>query len=1399
MTAKSYLSDGLGEDLSLKARALLEQRAQIAARHRESIRGNADRSSTPLTAGQEMIWLATQLDPKSAIYNRSIAMRLKGELDYRGLQRALSEVVRRHEVLRSRIIAVAGIPSQESFQIDSVPLPVIDLSTVPQDEVKTRLRQLLDEEARRPFDLATGPFLRAGILRETGTDNTLFISTHHIASDGWSDGVLLEELALLYSAFAAGDPSPLTELPTQFGDFAIWQRERPDEEIQQHIAYWRDKLTLAPVQLSLPLDGSHEEFPSADGGRVVLRLHPDVVNRLESIGREQGATLPMTMLAAFQLLLSRLSGESDVIVGVLNSGRTRSELEGLIGFFSVTLPVRVAISPDITFRELLTSVRIAMLEAHDHREVPLRKLVDALRLSPGSNRTDIAQVLFNFRNLPLVQASFAHIEVHPVDMFNGCCPADLDLEIRECGETRECELRYNAALFEASTASRMLHHFETLLQSVADAPDEAIGHLSILTPEERHQIVVEWNETNAPPLERLFLHEMIETQARATPDATALITEAAKLSYGELDARANALAEVLQSRGAHPGSLVGLCMERSPALIISILATWKAGAAFVPLDTEYPAERLGVMLADCRPVLLVVDSVGDALLGSHLVERLLVDAAFIESLTAREQSPPVSLNEDAVACVLYTSGSTGIPKGVLSTHRGIANNILDMQSRFMLQESDCTMQQTSIGFDAAAWEWLWPLAVGARVFLATPGGQRDPDYLLRALAERSVTVFNTTPSVLRVLVEQPEFISCGRIRLITAAGEVLSRSLEQRVLSRMPWVQLANLYGPSEASITVTAWICERGNRRLSVPIGRPQANAEIYILDREFQPVPVGVVGEIFIGGIAVSNGYLNRPELTAERFLPHPFRGAGSERVYRTGDMARFDENGVIEYVGRRDNQLKIRGVRVELEEIEAALNELPAIRESAVIARDDSDGDRLPIAYIVLRDQAIDLLDIRRGLERKLPPQVIPAAIIPVTEIPRNENGKLERRALPDASNGFQLVGTSKPPRYPLERHLAAIWEEMLNVSEVGIDDSFFDLGGHSLIAVRMLRRVDDEVGDSVSLREFYLEPTIAAMSRKIYRLPAPGMPLGAPPVLKLRGGEKRPPLLYVNGQPPGAGLYALKLPRYLHPDQPVYIVRTPIFDAAVTPEDLAAQLIERIREAVPKGPYVLAGNCLGGWLALEMARQLVAAGERVPLVGILHPVGRVPVHGGFRLVRRLASLCGVPEDFDLGEFRNPRMYTASIMARTGHVLLRADSRRKIAIAAAVGRGVGRYAMRQVARATSIVSKNRHNGAAGSESATTQAQHVPALNEIEVHRRYWWTAMMGYVPRKYPGRILVLWPRKERGTHPWDPAHDWRHLSSDIEWQVVPGTHDSMVREDFASSARALASSIEKAMTA
>ncbi len=1397
MIRETRFTDAQAEQpvLSAAALALIEQRADTAAQRRGQIRRDPDRVSTPLSSGQQIVWLFTELYPAAAAYNRPMAMRLIGSLDHTALQRAISEIVRRHEVLRSRIAMNGEIPAQNTFPIDTIPLPVTDLSALPEGAREARVRELLDAEARRPFDLAAGPLLRAGILRVADSDQTLFINTHHIAADGWSDGILVEELRALYGAFAAGDPSPLPELPTQYRDFAAWQREQEGAaEGGRHAAWWRERLAGAPVELELPADRPRPDLPSMAGGRVTISLRPELVEALESIGRQEGATLAMTMLAAFHLLLARLTGQSDVIVSLSIAGRTRADVEGLIGLFSSTVPVRVAVDREMTFRELLARVRIAMLEAHDHQDVPLGVLLDALPSPPGARRAHVPQALFNFRNMPFVRPSLPGLEVHAVDMFNGCCVTDLDLEVSERGEGRECELRYSAELYDECTASRLLAHFGTLLEAIAASPDETAGRLSLLTAEERRKILVEWNDTARELPARLHLHELIEDQVHATPDAIALESETGELTYRELDRRANALAHELVLRDVRPGSLVGVCMERSPELVVSVLAAWKAGAAFVPLDTEYPRDRLAMMLEDCSPALLLADHAGASVLGSHAM--LMIDANHLGGLGGGDTPPPVAQEADAVACLLYTSGSTGVPKGVLSTHRGIANNLLDMQSRYPLEKNDCTLQQTSLGFDGAAWEVFWPLIVGARVYLTRPGGQRDPAYLVKVIAEHEIAMFCSTPSVLQVMMDQSGFTQCGHLRRITAIGEVLSPALQERVLSSMPRVELVNVYGPTETSITVTAWTCERESHRRSVPIGRAQANAEIYILDSGLEPVPVGVAGEIYIGGVPVSRGYLNRPALTAERFIPHPFRRESGERVYRSGDMARFGADGIIEYIGRRDHQLKIRGVRVELGEIEATLDRLPAVKESIVVAHEDAAGEKRLIAYVVLHDRTVTPLELRRALENRLPSHFVPAVIIPLEAMPRNTNGKVDRAALPDASSGIQSsVPDDDAPRNDLERSIATIWRDLLELHEIGIRDSFFDLGGHSLLAVRMLQRVANEIGEAVSLRALYAEPTIAAMAALMSGVASPGAVAHTSPILRLQKGGARPPIFYLHGQPPGGGRYAHALRDYLDAEQPIYIVRTPIFDAPVTVEGVATELVERIRAEEPTGPYLLAGNCFGAWLALEIARQLLALGESVPLVAIMHPVARIPLHLGYRTMRRLAVLGGVPEMYHATEASSAGQYLRHTIGQIWEEQRRSSSRQQLGRLVRATRWLMGYVGSETRKRISARFSRARPMPSAEEQEAANACRLSPDEQVAAHRGHWWDAWMNYRPQAYPGRVTMIWPAEEPGNPPWNPTGTWAHLTSALDWRIVPGNHQTMLREHFRFVAQELRAFIDE----
>jgi amino acid adenylation domain-containing protein len=1040
-------------------------------------------------------------------------------------------------------------------------------------------------------------------------------------------------------------------------------------------------------------------------------------------------------------------------------------------------------------------VRTAMLEAQDHQEVPLGALLDAVPSADGMRAAQVSQVLFNFRNMPFVPASLAGLVVRPVDVFNGGCVADLDLEVSQRGGDWECDLRYGSELYDDRTAARLLGHFGTLLDDIVASPEKAVGRLSLLTPDERHRILVGWNDTARELPDCLNVPGLIEAQTRATPDSVALRSDRGAITYRDLDRRASALSESLVVRGISAGSFIGVCMDRSIELVTSILGIWKAGGAFVPLDMDHPRSRLEMMLEDSRPALVIVDHAGLAALGEHDFDTLLIDADYLAELGGRDAPPEVEHQPDAVACVLYTSGSTGLPKGVLSTHRGIANNLLDMQLRYPLSKNDCVLQQTSIGFDGAAHELFWPLIAGAQVYLAPPLAQRDPRQIVAIIGEQKISMFGCTPSVLRLMVDQPGFKHSADLRRVNVMGEVLPPALQDQFFSAMPNTELVNIYGPAEASITVAVWTCERRGHRPSVPIGRPQANVEIYILDAGMEPVPIGVAGEIYIGGVALSRGYLNRPELTAERFIPHPFRPQSGERVYRTGDIARYGADGVIEYIGRRDHQLKIRGVRVELGEIEATLDRLAGVKESVVVAY-DAGGEKRVVAYVVLDDKSLTPSNLRRSLENRLPAPFMPAAIVPIDSMPRNPHGKADRAALPDQSHTFE---TRRPdvvaPRNDLERSIATIWRDLLGVQEIGIRDSFFDFGGHSLLAVRMLQRVSDELGEAVSLRDLYAQPTIGAMAATMSGIASPGAVAQASPVLRLQKGGARPPLFYLHGQPPGGGRYAHALRDFMPADQPIYIVRLPIFDRPVTAEGVSAELVEEIRAAHPTGPYLLAGNCFGAWLALEVARQLLAHGETVPLVAIMHPNARIPPHLGYRSIRRLALLAGVPENLHVTEAASATDYVRRMATLVWQHQRRSSPRRLLGRVAAAGAWAAGYLSARTKTFVSSLRTRTKPPSSPEEQAAANACYLSPDEQVTAHYGYWWDAWMNYVPRPYPGRVTMLWPAEVAGNPPWNPTASWSDLAPALDWRVVPGDHVTMMKDQFQFVAQELRACIDE----
>ena len=1364
MKSKSAQKEIKTAGLSAAARALLEQRAKVAAHLHSRIPRSTGGGSAPLSFGQEIIWLSTQLDKNTSAFNRCSALRIIGRLNNDALQRALSAIVERHEVLRSRVAMEEGKPRIYSFDAGLIPLPVIDVPT------QARVTEMLLAEATRPFDLETGPLLRAGLLRVNEGTCTLYITTHHIASDGWSDGVMLSELQELYSAFLLGDESPLPEPAIQYRDFAEWQRSDADDSAARDATYWRARLAGAPVAQEFPADHIRPENVSTDGGQVTKVVPRALVESVESIGRHEGATPAITSLAAFVLLQSRLTGQFDAVVGLSFAGRRRAELEGIIGLFNVVVPLRVTVDPHMTFRELVAAVRIAVLEAHEHQSLPVTAIIDSL-----------PQTVFNFRNIPEYTLSLPGVAVDPVKTFNGGAFADLQLEIEERAGTWECELTFRTDLFEKSTAARLLGHYVTLLDSIAQNPDELAGRLQLLTQSERATML---KDSRGPVLDLprvLRIDELISAQAAKTPLALAVCSEAEALSYVELERQSNALAHELRSRAVANGELVGICMVRSIETIVAVLAVLKCGAAFVPLDTAHPANHIAQLVVDSKPVLVLVDRIGLTLLGTQKVETLLIDAQYLNGLDSTDTRLPIDYDRAAVACVLYTSGSTGLPKGVLSTHRGIASNLLAIQQMFPLDPDDCMLHCASLAFDVTAWEIFWPLTVGAHTCVARADGQRDGVYLAMLIRDQRIANVGFAPSMLKVMLDIPEFTSCSHVKRVMVYGEVLSPGLEEKFFARVPHADLYNLYGPSETSIIVTSWTCKRGKGKRSVPIGRPLPNTEVYVLDGECEPVPVGVAGEIYIGGVCVSNGYLNRPDLTAARFLPHPFRPEGSDRVYRSGDIARFRPDGAIEYIGRRDHQLKIRGVRVELEEIEAALDRLPDVRESVVIARRDAVGGLELIAYVATNTFATSVLDLRRALERELPAQFIPAQIVPLEEIPHGTSGKVDRAALPDPSTFSRLRRDGlEPPITEVEKQLVSIWKEMLGTRDVGIRDSFFNLGGHSLLAVSMLLRVSDEVGEGLSLRDFYREPTIQAMANVLSRQIADATGPGSCPILKVREGGAQPPLFYFNGQLPGGGRYAHKLAPYLPEDRGLYIVPVPIFDRPITIGGSANQAIERIRAVRPKGPYVLAGNCFGVPLALETAQKLMATGESVPLLILIHPGSLGPTHRWFRVMRRLALMSGVPERFHHEKFSNGLNHTFCTMREMWRVQQRMTWRGRIECVTGAGRWmVGFVAARSLRRIP-----------------RPEAEPESRENELTAHQRFMDDACFSYRFRTHRGKVAIIWPEEEvASSPPWDAHAMWRRFTPNYELRVVPGNHTTMLHEHFEHSARALAEFVDQ----
>jgi amino acid adenylation domain-containing protein/non-ribosomal peptide synthase protein (TIGR01720 family) len=1048
----------------------------------------------PLSFAQLRLWFLDRLEPGSAAYNIPAALRMQGRLSVPALAASLDEIVRRHEALRTSFAMAGEEPVQVIAPPLPLPLPVVDLAALPAAARQAAAGRLMAADARRPFDLGSGPLVRLTLLRLGAEEHLALASMHHIVSDGWSVGLFIHEVAALYEAYGAARPSPLPPLPVQYADFAVWQRQwLQGERLAALLEYWRRQLAGAPPLLELPYDRPRPAAQRFRGATRAAFLPASLAAALRALGRRESATLFMVLLAAWKAVLCRLSGREDLPVGTPIAGRTRVEAEGLIGFFVNNLVLRTDLGGDPEFAALLARVREAALGAYAHQDLPFEKLVDELQPARSLGHAPLFQVMFVLQNAARQALELPGLELTQVWTEAAAAQYDLTLVMDERGEQLMAAVEYDTDLFDAATMTRWLAQLGRLLAAAAEQPLRRLGELPLLSDGERQQLLVEWSDTAVERRRPGCLHQLFAVQAALTPRAPAVHFDGRTLSYGELEARANRLARRLRAAGVGPEKLVGVLAERSLELVVGLLAVLKAGGAYLPLDPRHPAPRRRFLLADAAVrVLLAEPELAADLELPELTTVPLLEATAVTAEAAPQDAdegcPDSGAGPENLAYVIYTSGSTGTPKGVMVPHRAIVNRLLWMQESLPLDAGDRVVQKTPLTFDASIWELFVPLLAGAQVVVARPGGHQDTAYLTELMARQEVTVLQLVPSLLPALLEEPGLAACSRLRRLFCGGEALPAELARRLLA-VRELELINLYGPTETAIDATFWRHQPAAAAPQpiLPIGRPLANLRAHVLDAAGRPAPLGAAGELYVGGASLARGYLGRPDLTAARFVPDPNAAEPGERLYRTGDLARHLAGGALSFLGRADHQVKVRGVRIEVEEVEAALQRHPQVREAAVAARADGPSGRRLVAYVVPAEGTSPAAEeLCAALRETLPEAFVPAAVSILPALPRTASGKLDRAALPAVEPKSGGAGFA-PARTAAERTLTAIWSQVLGVDPVGVHDNFFSLGGDSILTLLVVARAN-QAGLRLAPRQVFQHQTIAELAAAAQAAPA-----------------------------------------------------------------------------------------------------------------------------------------------------------------------------------------------------------------------------------------------------------------------------------------------------------------------
>jgi amino acid adenylation domain-containing protein len=1166
----------------------------------------------PLSFAQTRLWFLDQLEENTATYNMPTTLQLMGSLNVTALSLSVQEIVRRHEALRTSFKMVNGSPVQVIASDANITIPVIDLQHLTEQEQTSSAGRLATEEAQRPFDLSNSPLLRVTLLRLGEESHILLLTVHHIVSDGWSMGIFIQELSQFYQNFCAGQPPELPSLPIQYADFAHWQRQWLSGEIlETQLKYWKQQLTGAPPLLELPTDRPRPSVQVFQSSSEEFQLNRELTQKLKTISQQSGTTLFMTLLAAYVTLLSRYTGQEDIVVGSPIANRNRNEIEPLIGFFVNMLVLRTQLHGNPTFLELLERVREMTLGAYDHQDLPFEKLVEELQPERSLSYTPLFQVMFMLEPASVGELEMPGLSITSLGLESFTTTDDLLLSMEESEDGLAGGLTYNSTLFDASTIKRMVEHFQALLESIVTNPQQPVAQLPMLSAAERHQLLVEWNDTDAEyPLEQCF-PQLFEQQAARTPEAIAVVFENQQLTYHELNARANRWARYLIEQGVKAETIVALFCERNIDFLTAILAVFKAGGAYLPLNPNHPSERLQQVLDQSQAPFVLATSQLEPVISQTLNSLDSRPQIFlVEELAKQERNSenlPVRCSPENLAYLIYTSGSTGKPKGAMLEHRGMLNHLYAKVTDLQLSEADVVAQTAPQSFDISVWQFLAVLLVGGRVEIV-PNEMVAPVQLLTLVETQAISILEIVPSLLRMMLQQVELLGAtqpqmSHLRWLLLTGETLPPQLCRQWFEYFPNIPMMNAYGPTECSDDVTHYPIYQPPAEgvLNLPIGHPVSNTQLYILDAQLQPLPIGVAGELYVGGAGVGRGYLHNPTQTSAAFVQNPF--TEGSRLYKTGDKARFLPDGNIEFLGRIDYQVKIRGFRIELGEIEAVLSQHPEVEEAVVIAREDQPGNQHLVAYVIANGAMSGVNVLRNFLKDKLPDYMVPSAIVILEKMPLTPNGKIDRRALPAPDIQLSLTNSFAPPRDNLELQLTQIWEEVLNIHPIGIRDNFFELGGHSLLAISLIAKIQSAFGKNLSLAAFFQGATIESLANILRSYTV--SPSWSTLVTIQSGGSKQP-FFCVH---PGVGtvLAYVDLAHHLGSEQPFYGLESLGLEEEQKPygqvEEMAAHYIEAMQSVQPQGPYQLGGWSFGGLVAFEMAQQLHAQGQQVSLLALL----------------------------------------------------------------------------------------------------------------------------------------------------------------------------------------------------